>query len=267
MWAALALTTVLTAPAQAGELTTKNVRTTHGIFGQPRKDNKRPELLPGDLLVVAFDVENLTVDKDGRILYAMGIELTKKGKAKPEFKRDPTDLEAFNSLGGTSMPLFAMSLIGLDASAGEYTLTVTFKDRGRKANDTIKLEQKFEVLPPKLGFVQIKMTNVQSDPVPLIGVVGQSMWLHCSLVGFEVKDKKPHVTFEMQILDADGKRTLDKRFKGDLTDEPKQVPGMMILNPIPLQLNRAGKFKVVLTATCNLSKKSTEQTLDLTVLK
>jgi hypothetical protein len=264
MWAALALTAALTAPAQEGDLAIKNVRSTYGIFGQPRKDNK---LLPGDLLVVAFDVENLKVKDDGRVLYAMGIELTRKGKPKPEFKREPTDLEAFNTLGGTSMPLFAMSLIGMDAAPGEYTLRVTFKDRGRKKNDTITLDEKFEVVPVKLGFVQVKTTNVQSDPVPLIGVAGQSVWLHCALVGFDVKDKKPNVTFEMQVLDSDGKPTLAQTFKGNITDEPKPITGMMIFNPIPLQLNRAGKFKVVIKATDNLTKKSTDQTLDLTVLK
>jgi hypothetical protein len=40
----------------------------------------------------------------------------------------------------------------------------------------------------------------------------------------------------------------------------------MTFLPIPLQLNRAGKFKVVLKATDNVAKKTAEQTLDLEVL-
>ena len=265
MWAALVLTTALTAPAQAGDLAIKNVRSTHGILGQPRKDNK---LLPGDLLVVEFDVVNLNVKEDGRVLYAMGTELTKKGKLKPEFKRAPTDMEAQNTLGGTTMPHFAMSLIGMDVSPGEYNLRVTFIDRGGKANATVTLDQKFEVLPLALGFVQVKLTSSHFEPVPAVGVPGQTVYFHCSLVGFETSkaDKLPNVTFEMQVLDADGKPTLPKSFKGDIKVEPKQVPGMMIFTPIPLQLNRSGKFKVVIKATCNISKKTTEQTIDLTVL-
>jgi len=265
MWAALALSTVLTAPAEGGELAVKNVRSTHGIFGQARKNNK---LLPGDLLVIAFDVENLNVKDDGRVLFAMGTELTKKGKEKPEFKREPQDIEAYNTLGGTSMPHFAFALIGMDTPAGEYTLKVTFRDLGGKKPITVTFEEKFEVLPIKLGFVQVKLTTERGDPAPPIGMAGQTLWLNCSLVGWELgkANKLPNVTFEMQVLDADDKPTVAKTFKGTITKEPEQVKGMMIFAPIPLALNRSGKFKVKILATCNVSKKSTEQVIDLTVL-
>ena len=101
MWTAVALTTVMTlAPAQGIEL--KNVRSTYGIMGETRKDDK---LLPGDIFVVHFDIEGLKVKDNGTVLYSMGMELTKKGKAKPEFKRDPQDLEAELSLGGLNFGL------------------------------------------------------------------------------------------------------------------------------------------------------------------
>src|SRR5262249_53909617 len=52
MWAALALTTVLNvAPAQ---LELKNDRMTYGVLGQERKGDT---LYPGEMLVVAFDIE------------------------------------------------------------------------------------------------------------------------------------------------------------------------------------------------------------------
>jgi hypothetical protein len=267
MWAALALTTVLTtAPAQNGELAIKNVRSTHGILGQPRKENK---LLPGDLLVVAFDITNLTVKPDGQVLYSMGMELTKKGKAKPEFKRAPQDLEAYNTLGGSTLPAFAMSVIGTDTPPGEYTLKVTVNDRGVKGGKGVTLEEKFEVLPLKLGFVQVKLTSASGEPVPPIAVPGQSVLLHCDLVGYKMagQPKAPNVTFEMQVLDADGKPTVTKPFKGDIVTESKMSPGQMRFAPIILQLNRPGKFKVVIKATDNQAKKATtEQRLELNVL-
>jgi len=83
MWTALALTSVLAAPA---DLDFKKVRATHGHLGQERKSNK---YMPGDLLVLAFDVDGLQVKDDGRVLYAMGMEWTKKGKTKPQYKQDP----------------------------------------------------------------------------------------------------------------------------------------------------------------------------------
>src|SRR4051812_32656670 len=159
MWTAVALTTVMSlAPAQ---LELKNVRSTHGIMGETRKDDK---VLPGDLLVVAFDVEGLKVKETGQIQYSMGMELTKKNKAKPEFKRDPIDLEGENSLGGTSFPAFAMTAIGTDTAPGDYTLKVTIKDRLGKTEKV--LEKTFEVVKPKLGFVQTYLTSGNGDPVP-----------------------------------------------------------------------------------------------------
>lgn len=260
MSAALALMTVLTlTPAQ---LELKNVRTTVGVLGQERKDDK---LLPGDVLVVAFDIDGLKVKDDGRVLYAMGMELTKKGKDKAEFKREPQDLEATNSLGGTSLPAFALSVIGTDTEKGEYNLKVTVRDRQGKTEKT--LNKTFEVLPLDLGFVQVRFTSTAGEPAAAVAVPGQQLYLHCALVGFQLnKEKLPHVTFEMQVMDETGKPTLTTPFKGDIKTDLKNTPGMMTFLPIPLQLNRAGKFKVQIRAKDNLSGKSTEQSLDLTVL-
>ncbi|MFO0843760.1 MAG: hypothetical protein U0797_15425 [Gemmataceae bacterium] len=261
MWAALALTTVVSvAPAQ---LELKNVRTTYGVLGQERKDTK---LLPGDMLVVAFDIDGLKVKDDGRVLYSMGIELTKKGKDKPEFKREPQDLEAVNSLGGSSLPAFGMTFINTEAEAGEYTFKITVRDRQNKGAEKV-LNHTFEVIPVRLGFTLLKLTSGSGEPVPNVGVPGQRVWFHHSLVGYELgKDKQPNVTFEMQVLDEAGKPVVSKPFKGEFKEADPKTPGLMAFAPVPLDLNRTGKFKIVLKATDNIARKSTEQALDLTVM-
>src|SRR6266511_1350942 len=76
MWATLAVAASLSmAPAQqpAGPLKLSNDRVTNGLLGANRTETK---LLPGDTFWVAFDVENPTVTKAGRVLYSMGMELT-----------------------------------------------------------------------------------------------------------------------------------------------------------------------------------------------
>jgi hypothetical protein len=254
---------VLSAPAQ-NDLKLTNKRSTIGILGPKRDENK---LLPGDLLVVAFDIENLLVKKDGRIEYAMGLELTKKGKTKPEFKRAPTPYQVVNSLGGATLPAFAMTLIGADTPTGTYTLKVTVEDRGTKPFKTQTLEEDFEVMPTKLGLVQLKATNAAGEAVPALGVPGQTIWLHYTLVGYDMTKQNPpnpNVTFEMQIIDKEtGKPTLEKPFKGDIIVGPKDF---LPFAPTPIQLNRAGKFTIVLKATDNIAKKTTEQKMDLEVL-
>jgi len=270
MWAALALTTVLNlAPAQSQQpLELKNVRTTHGILGQERKDEK---LLPGDLLVVAFDIDGLSVKEDGRVLYAMGMELTsldkldkKDKKPRKMFTRDPQDLEAHNTLGGSTLPAFAMSVIGTDTEPGRYNLKVIVRDKQTKAEKV--LNRTFEVLPKALGFVQVAFTNTNLEPAPPVAVPGQRLFLRCALVGFQLgKDNLPNVTFEMQVTE-DGKPTLAKPYKGDIRTDLKKSPEMMSFLPIPLELNRPGKFKVTIKAKDNISGKSAEQSLDLNVL-
>jgi len=262
MWTTLALTAVLSAPAQATKLELTNVRTTNGVLGQERKDDK---LLPGDVLVVAFDIEGLRVRDDGRVLYAMGMELTQKGKDKPEFKREPQDLEAYNSLGGSTLPAFALSILSMDSSPGQYTLKVTVKDRLAKTEAV--LEKRFQVMPIRFGLVQVRFTSSNGDPMPGVAVPGQRLYLHCALVGFETdkKDKLPNVTFEMEILDESRKPTVSKPFKGDLKPDLKGA-NLMPFRPIPIELNRPGKFTVVLKAKDNVSGRTTTESLSLNVL-
>lgn len=263
MWTAVALTTVMTlAPAQGIEL--KNVRSTYGIMGETRKDDK---LLPGDVLVMHFDIEGLKVKDNGLVQYSMGMELTKKGKAKPEFKRDPLDLEGELSLGGTTLPSYAMTAIGTDSDPGQYTFKITMKDRLSKTEKV--LEKTFEVLKPKLGFVQVRLTAPNGDPMPPVAVAGQRVDVNCALIGFMLgKDNLPHVTFEMVILDDAGKPTIAKSFKGDIKADLKatRTPSLMTFVPRALDLNKAGKYKILIKAKCNVSGESTEQTMNLNVL-
>jgi len=260
MWAALALVSVLEA-APAADLALKNQRMTYGVLGQERKNK---QIVPGDVVVVAFDIEGLTVKDDGRVLYSMGMELLKEGKAKPEFKRDPQDMEAVNNLGGNALPAYALTMIGTDTKEGKYTLRVTIRDRSSKKEEV--LNQSFEVVKPQLGFVQVRLTYSGGDPSPPVGVPGQKLFLHCVLTGFALKAGQPNVTFEMQIYDDAGKATVKTPFKGDITTEVKG--SLMQFLPIPIDLNRAGKYKVTIKAVDNLGgKKATvEHSLDLTVL-
>src|SRR5437660_12214963 len=88
MMATLAFLSALSVvPAQEGQLRLTNERTTLGIMGAPRGNDK---LLPGDVYFLTFDIENLKVDDHGKVQYRMSMEvLDKQGKA--QFKGDPVD--------------------------------------------------------------------------------------------------------------------------------------------------------------------------------
>jgi hypothetical protein len=270
MWATLALMAALgSAPAQnpAQELRLDNVRETYGILGQKRPDNK---LLPGDVYVVAFDIMNLQVKDDGKVQYSMGMELLDKDK-KTQYKKEPNELEAVNSLGGSRIPSFALSVIGTDTPPGKYTMIVTVKDHA--ANKSKQLTRDFEVLKTQFGFIRVGLTyDGGTVPAPPVAVPGQTYWVNFNLVGFELsKDKDPakqhpDVSVEMRIIDMDtGKPTVAKPSTGRVTELNPEVKNVLLFLPFPINLNRAGKFKIELKATDNLAKKTVEQTLEFTV--
>src|SRR2546427_725234 len=73
MWTTLAFAAALTlAPAQAGQLELTNARTTYGLLGAPRTDGK---YLPGDSFTLSFDIEGMTVDDSGKVLYSIALEV------------------------------------------------------------------------------------------------------------------------------------------------------------------------------------------------
>jgi len=262
MWATLALSALTLAPAQAGNLELKNVRITNGILGQERKDTK---LLPGDIFVVAYDIEGLKVKDDGRVRYSMGMELVQKEKDKVAFKRDPEDKEALLHLGGTSLPSYATAVIGTDTPPGTYVMTVAVTDL--EAKQTKKLVKTFEVSKPELGFVRVAFSH-GPVPAPPVAVPGQTLLLNFTLVGFQIdkKTNQPDLSIEMRILDADGKPTLTKPFSGKIKMVGKEFQTFLPFDPLPIEINKPGKYKAVLKAVDEVTKKETEFTLNLLVL-
>jgi len=263
MWATLALTTALSlTPAQKGQLQLTNIRPTYWVLGQERKENI---VLPGDIFVVSFDIENLKVQPDGVVKYSMGMELNMKGKAKPEFQKEPMPLETVNILGGSRLPSFARAVTGPDTVPGEYTLKVTVTDRA--ANQSQVLTQSFQVVPPRLGFVRAALTYESGQEAPALAAPGQTLLLNFAVVGFTLdKKSQPSLTVEMTIVDETGKPTLAAPITGAIREVKEEFKKLIPWQFI-LQLNRAGKFKIHIKTTDRLLNKSAEMDLDLNVVE
>jgi hypothetical protein len=269
MWATLALATALNVlPAQSGTLQLKNDRAVYGELGQERKDSK---VLPGDLYVLAFDIEGLKVGDDGQVRYSMVLDLLNK-EGKSQFKQEPRDLEAFNALGGNRVPAFAQVTVGTDTPEGEYTVKVTVKDRATNKSET--LTRKFEVLPTRFGFIRTGFSHLfpnlnVAPPAPPVAVPGQTYLVNFAIVGFALdKNRKdqPNIEASLRVLDEDGKPTLPKPFSGVANEVGPEFKNVIPMNFI-LALNRAGKFKLELKATDKISGKTAEQVLDLHVVE
>ena len=248
------------AGAQAGGLTLANVRLTQGVLGPVRTDTK---LLPGDSLVVSFDITGITADPTGKVLYSMTTEVTDKA-GKVLFRQPARDMEGFNSLGGTTLPAYAQIDIGLDQPTGDHVLKVTVTDRAAKKSAT--LTQNFHVLPKAFGVVRVHGTADPEGQAPagLLGV-GQSLFVNFAVVGFtRGANKQPNLQLEMHVLDDKGKPTVSKPFSGvvnkDVPANASAVPAQFLIS-----LNRPGKFQVELKAIDDVAKKTVSHSFPLNV--
>jgi hypothetical protein len=260
MFPSLALAALVAlVPAQPAALNLTNVRNTYGQLGPTRASSK---FLPGDVVFLAYDIEGVTVGEDGRVQYSTQLEVFDKD-AKSLFKQDPAERLEFIPLGGGRIPAQAFITIGVDQPAGEYTAKVVVTDKVSKQSKT--LERKFEVAPGEFGLVGVYASadDRGSNPAPTTGVVGQTIFIFYSAVGFKRDEKKnPNMQFEMTPLDDAGKPTLGKPISHVVTFADEKLPTYPLRFALPL--TRPGKFSVRLSCTDKISGKTA--TMELPVL-
>jgi len=270
MWATLALAAALQSPAQPGAFALKNPRPTYGLLGQTRKEAK---YLPGDVVIISYDLQNLKPTEEGQVRYSLGVEVTKKGATMPAFKIEPQNFTAELTLGGTGRPASSFYEIPVDAAAGEYVLTVSGTDLNSKQAG--KLEFPYEVLPKRFGIVQSGL-NIPYDrsliPTPPFVPAGQTVIVGLVVVGFELgpKDEKdpkkqqPQLFIKTTVLDEAGKPTLPMPKVGGVKEVGEEFKKMVPFTT-PLELNRPGKYRVLIQVEDKVGNKTAEHTLELTV--
>jgi hypothetical protein len=255
------LASLLAVPAQADDLSLTNVRLTHGMSG-PKRPNAK--VLPGDHLIVSFDITGITTDESGKARYSISTELS-DADGKVQFRQPPRDQEIVVSLGGGILPAFAQADVGLKQPAGDYSMKVTVTDRATGKSQS--LTQPFTVLPPAFGAIRLGISRDPDGQLPiLLPVAGDTVYCSLSVVGFQ-RDKpegQPHVVLEIRVLDAKGKPTFARPTVGTVN---KDVPVRDVVIPLqfPLTLNRTGTFTLELKLTDKISGKSIEKSAQFTV--
>jgi len=252
-------------PGQApalGPLALTNVRSTYGELGGPRPVTP---LIPGDVLFVGFDIENIATDAEGRVKFSMFMEVTDAAGAS-KYKTDPANRDDFLPLGGNRLPARAFTAVGFDQPPGDYVLKVTVTDLATKSSKTV--EQKFTVLPKAFGVVAVyaSVDDRGSIPIATTGMVGQPIFVQLAVVGFaRGADKRPNFEVEMVPLDEKGNPTVAKpnalAVQGGV-DEKDPAVAVRFLVP----LTRAGKYTIRLKATDKLTNQTATFNLPLTAL-
>lgn len=267
MLAALALMATLEAvPQQNGTIEISNVRRTHGLLG-PIVPPTTNEVMIGDLLVLMWDMKGLKPAKNGTVKYSLGFEI-RDGGGDIRLRQKPKEHVKNLTLGGMTSTESYSTTIGSDTEPGEYTVKITVEDMNSKA--TGDFTYKFKVVKQEFSIVRLFLaySDIQPNglyfPAPPVGIVGQKLYLHCYVQAFSRKNGDPSFSVRMRILE-NGNPTVEAPLEGNFTK--KEVPKEAKLFPITLELNlnRAGKFTVELTAKDALTGETAKQTFNLTV--
>jgi hypothetical protein len=254
MWVSVVIAVLIgLGTGQTGKLAVANDRLTYGHLGPARESAK---YLPGDVIHLVFEVQNMTFDSDGKASYAVGLEIL-DGKGAELHKQKPRNATSRNYLGGIILPCAANMQVPLETPPGNYTLRVSVIDNTTKK--AVTTERKIEVLPKGFGLVHV---GTSADPDATIawspvGVIGDSMYLNFSAVGFarDPKTKQPHIKASMRVLDDKGQPTGAAKMHGEAKSD---VPDNMAVVPMQfgITLNRMGRFTLELTATDVLTGKT-----------
>jgi hypothetical protein len=245
------------AAGEADAVKFSNVRFVYSVYGMARP---APKLLPGDRLCLAFDIENLAIDKKtGKVVYRLDLEFL-DSKGNRVYRTESKPIEEENTLLSFTQPGTANVIIGKDQPPGKYTVKVTATDDITKKSASF--ERQFEILKEGLGFVRVQ--------APVVVLVGTPFVMQFTAVGFGKENKVPSFSVEVNILNDKGEAMLakPKRYQvpKDLAEDIKPEDVNELPFTFTFALNRVGKYTVAVKLTDKTTKKEVELKSPVTVL-
>jgi hypothetical protein len=253
-----ALLGVAAAPAQDAQLALANVRATYGVQGPERPDRR---VLPGDNLILSFDIEGAEVAADGKVHYTIAMEVT-DSLGDVRFKQVPRPNAIARPPGRRSLPAMASLHIGLDEPPGEYTLRVSVTDR--TARTTREIAENYEVLRKAFGLVQVAAIGDPDAEGPSSFRAGKAGLINLLAVGFGRSEGQSDFHVAMNVSDAGGRPVLAKAVEGEVKEKPSSKT-MHVPMQFQLELKRAGQFTVELKAQDRVTGQSSSVSFPLTV--
>jgi hypothetical protein len=263
MWTAIVLIAAYyLALGQSGSLQLTNARTTYSILGATRTDES---VLPGDLVVLCFDIVGAKADAAGKVRYSIAMEVA-DADGKVAFKQAPQDRQAPLAAGANSLPACATINVGRRQPPGDYTVKIIVKDL--TSGETGELSRRYKLLPTDFGIVRYSTSRDADGKMPVDSLRAHRRgYINFVVVGFEhaQRTQQPHVAVEMRVLDQQGNPVVKPS-----TGEVKEgVPNQVGAIPMQFEMNmpRGGEFVVELKATDKLSGKSASLKVPLSVLE
>jgi hypothetical protein len=260
IWSAVLVGALTLAASDSGALRITNMRATYGVGGPDRPDKK---VLPGDTLVIAYDIEGMQPGADGKVHYRIGMEVSDQ-KRGIQLKQEPKPKTVPAAPDGRPLAAVATLHVGLDQPPGMYTVKLTITDDTSRA--TGQTSQTYEVLPKDFGLVRVTAdgdpTSKALDPFFQAGKPGV---INFTVVGFERRHSsgQPDVRVTMVVL-RDGQSVLERP---TVVEVKNDVPPKALAVPIELRLRlaKAGPYTVRLTAKDRVTGHNFSISLPITV--
>ena len=247
------LVSLLLAPL--GQIQLARVRPTYGTLGPPRPDWKVPL---GDVLYVSMDISGLKANRRGRVLFGISMQVTDQF-GKVHYDSGRVDTISADLLGTGTIRDVVHINTGLDQKPGPYNLKLTVADAEGNKETSITLP--FEVLPLEFRLVRFQMSYDRSGkvPAPCVATVGQTVYVHFVIVGFD-RDRRNNnfgaVAVQLHLADETGKTLSTRPLTGDVKDIPPGTDFLPLRLELPVQ--RAGRFRIILSATDLVNRKTTK---------
>jgi hypothetical protein len=251
---------VLATPAWA-ELEIRDITPTYGPLGPARPSLAVPA---GDELFFRYTITGVRADAAGRADGELRVQVT--GPGGQGVLDDNRPINGLLALGGQTLPGTASVTFGLDTPAGDYTVTVTFRDKLGAASASFT--RKVTCTEPAFALVRLRLSHDEAGAIPAAGgLMGQTLHVHCKAVGFDRAKAKVRVVIALQTADAEGRPLMPRPIRAQLaTDDAGQIAQLRSVDfSASLVLNRAGKYSLHLTATDEVSGKKAEVRVPLHV--
>jgi hypothetical protein len=250
-----AMLVAATMPTSASAVNLKNIRPCYGPLGAMRLDRN---LLPGDVIFMTYDVEDLVADpKTKKVSYSTTLELL-DAAGKVLYKNDNKS-EPMLQLGGTRIAADLHLIMGPKQEPGRYSIRLTVRDLIGK--DAKAFSYDFQLLKETFGMIGVF--------APAVGFPGNQYRMEINLVNMTLDNKnKPNVEMSIRILEggrpvADAVQVMLPR---DLPDEVDLAKTNFFPYTFPVYLNRAGRFTMEIVALDKNGNKRTELTYPFTVI-
>jgi hypothetical protein len=243
-------------PGASSALELKNMRACYGPMGVTRTDRS---LLPGDMIFMTFDIEDLAIDpKTGKASYVTILELL-DSQDKVVFKKE-TPNEVIPQLGGNRIPGDLHLIMGPKQTPGKYAVKLTVHDKF--GNSAKAFRYNFDLLPPAFGMIAVT--------APAIGFPGQLYVPGFALVNFTL-DKKdmPDAKVTIRILDQAGSPVapqVEMLFPRDLPEKTDLAKENFLPLTYPVYLNRVGRFNMEIIANDKLGNRKAALSFPFTVI-